>query len=111
MDGLAADKVEGEMMFDFLVTFAGIRCEIFFGEDRARFGLFHELFQSLKRFAVANDKIRVACPQVIVKGVQAFVKEVLSAWGLGVKDRVEDKDRDDRTSLESGMERCVICQP
>ena len=110
MDGLSVDEVEGEMVFDLQVAFPGIGREVLFGEDGVRFGFVDELFQNIKRLAFTYYEIRITFPQIFIEGIQAFVEEIFSACRLGVKSRVEDKDRDNGTSLESGVKRSVIRQ-
>ena len=108
MDSLSLNQIQWQMMFDLRVAFAGVRCEIFFGENLCRACFMDQFAQNIKRLSTSNYRIRTTRAQIFIKLVQAFVEKILSARRSRLKGGVEDKERDYRASPKCGEERWVI---
>src|SRR5215212_503752 len=110
MDSLSVNKLERQVTCDLFIAFERVGCEIFFRVDPSRICFAEELLQHIHRPAFSHDKIRMACPQIVIQRVQAFVNEIAAARGGAGKSRVEEKDWNDGTCSERGMQRSVIRQ-
>src|SRR5829696_5624734 len=107
LDSLPVNELERQVTCDLFIAFERVWSEILFRVDPSRICFAEDLLQHLHRPAFSHDKIRMACPQIVIQRVQAFVKEIAAARGGMGKGRVEQKDRDDGTRFERSMQRSV----